>query len=322
MSLVTSALLSLATLLALAPSTAAATPVATPPDDDQIVGRVGGVDLTRSQYAEWLLERLGIDYLETWMREHAALQLAEAEGVPPTDEQIDATWDSEQARIIASFHKGDLSAFHKDIEGRGYSIESFTRLRKAQLRAEVALANVALARRSVSDEEVAARFDAMFGAEREVTSAQVLFFNMYKDVDPGTRPDPRTLKATAKARAEEALAAWSSGADFTLLQKDSDKLGSEFVSDGFIDIYRKDMLGVEVDQALRRIDRPGEISPPIVVWDGYVLIRLVEVRTVDLDTEREGIRAELMALPPNSAELSAVQRDADERAELELLLLH
>jgi hypothetical protein len=217
-------------------------------------------------------------------------------------------------------HHGKEDRYLNDLKGRGYSLETWAARRSDEIATDLCLTRLAQADRVITDEALQKRFTAIYGQAGEHTSIEVLFFSAYRNVESDERPDIPELKRAARERARAAGDAWRAGAELAALRADSDPIQSEFVKDGRVIAYRRDLLGTAVDRAVNSLDRAGEVSPPIEVFDGSYVVRLAERREVSFESVKGELTEMLAAEPPSSAERIAVREALFERDQGEVLL--
>jgi hypothetical protein len=297
-----------ATLMCLAPA-------------DDIVARAQGLEVGKAEYSAWLVERMGFAHLEEYMIETLILREAEARGQRPTAAELEAAHQSERNQIIARSYRGDEQAYKDDLRYRGQDPEAHDARRKSQLEPELCLDRMARARREVTDELLRARYAVIYGDLGEAVSVDVLFFSLYHGVDPeAPRPDLNAQAVLALARAQAAEKALRAGRPFEELRANSDPVQNEFVQDGHISQWRKNLLGDESELGLASLDDPGDVSPPIRVWDGYYVMRLVQRRQLDFEQAREELTALVIQDKPTAEEIGAVRTAIRNEYKVELLL--
>jgi hypothetical protein len=281
------------------------------------VARVDGQPLSSGAFCAWLTERLGRDHVMDFAVEHALERRASELGVLPTDAQVLAAYEASVQSVVDNIYKGDREIFVKSLEANGETLESRRRRLLPGMRVHVTTQAIALATRVVDAAAVQARFEVLYGTGGEVTRLEVLFFSAWKDAPgEGIPVDPAARRAQAVARADAARARLSAGEAFASVLADSDPPGSDFVVAGVVPVWRRDLLGPEVQQAVEQLDRPGDLSQPVGTWDGAWLVRLVSRAPVSLDAVRAEIEQELRAAPVDGAEEAQVRLQAEKRVEV------
>lgn len=277
--------------------------------DEHVVGRVAGEPVTADEYGAWLVERLGFAHAYDFLRERMLLAAGEAEDALPTDEQVEAVWQAERRTVINNVHHGSESDWRTALFTRGTSEGRHAARRRAQIRAELVLENLAQRAREFTEEQIQQRYKDIYGALGERLSLRVLKYDMWARAHTADdeRPDPEALRDVALERAEAAHAAWKAGAEFEALLAEADDPNSEFVVDGEIGVYRKLLLGSEVHDAVTQLDDVGEISPPVRVWDGYFVVQLIGRETATFEEARNEMIRVLKDTPPSAEELGAVE---------------
>jgi hypothetical protein len=288
---------------------------------DETVARATDLELSRAELGEWLVNRHGVPHVKSFLLETLVEREARQRGLHPSDAEVTAAWEAERLRVVEMLHRGKEERFLNDLAGRGYSIETWAARRQDEITAEMCLVRLAQADRVITDEALQKRFRAIYSEAGEHTTLEVMFFSAYRNVGSAeTRPDITKLKQEARDRAQAAAEAWRSGSGLADLVAESDPIQSEFVQDGRINSYRRDLLGTAVDRAVNSLDRAGDVSPPIDVFDGSYVLRLVERRDVSFDSVREELTASLAAEPANSAEREVLREALFERYQGEVLL--
>lgn len=290
-----------------------------PAGDEPVARTHSGLVLGRQEFADWLVERVGYSHVQDCITEKIVLSAAEEAGLLPEDDEVDAALAAERAFIVQNYHRGDEQAYVAELRARGLDPAAHERRRWHELRFLRALEKMAARERTISEDDLRQRFDQVYGELGERVVVEVRFFDLYRGVQPGDRPDLSRQKEEALARARAAREAWLAG---RLDEVDalSDVPKADVVRDGRIDPYTKRVLGNEVEAAVNSLDEPNEISPPLPVWNGAWLVRLVSRTEVDFAEVRDELLAELAASPVPEAEVSAMRRRLLDEARIEPLL--
>lgn len=288
--------------------------------DDEVVARAGDVSFGREAYAEWLLETFGHVHLEDYVLEHVIVIEAEARGLRPTEDELEAAFQEERQDLIDDFFSGDEARYIEDKAMRGIDLERHESRRRRTLLSELCLTRMAQAERVIDEAQLEKRYEVMFGDLGERTEVEVLFFSMYHGLRPGDRPDMTQADRDARARAEEARQAWLDGASLDELRPGSDPIASEFVDEGRIAQWRRKLLGNETEQAVNSLDSPGQIAPVVKVWDGYYVLRLVRREPVTYEGVRDELEALERAAEPTTEQLSQTRAGIKERYPAEYFL--
>jgi len=280
----------------------------TVPGDDPVVARATDTEFTRSQYGEWLVQRMGVQFLDEYVFANLVVRMAGERGLLPTDAEVEAAYENELLRVTDGGKTGDMASFTSDLAKRGYAIETWKARRLLELRTEMAHYRIALADRVVTDEWLRSRFKDLFGDLGERVNVEVYFFSAYRDLDPtDLSPDISALKAAAHERAVAAAAQLKAGADRATILALADPLTSDFVRDGLITGYRKQILGPQVERAVASLDDPGDTSLPVDVFDGTYVMRLVVREPVRMEDVHDELVAAIKAEEVTGSELAAVR---------------
>jgi hypothetical protein len=277
--------------------------------------------MTRTDLGEWLVDKAGLDYVREFMLQALVLEEAEKRGMIPTDEQVRLAWEAERDVLVRQYHKGQLARFQNTLTQRGEDPELHAARRMKSLQFELAREALARADRTITQEAMRKRFGEIYGESGSRMSLDVLFFDMYRDVPEGGRPDMGAMREESLVRATAALEALQAGESFAELQAASDEVNSAFVDEnGHIDLYRKGLLGKIVHKDVELLSHAGELTPTIQVFDGFYVIRLATIETVEF----EDVTAELFELmteaAPNASDMGLVETRLETASKAEVLL--
>lgn len=287
-------------------------------DEEQPVAFVADEGLPRSDYEDWLFDRFGVEALDEYIDVVAVERGARDAGIVVTPEDVAERHDAEVAAKIARFFRDDPARFEQDLARRGFTRETWRRFRERQVRHDLLLERLVRRRREITDEDIAARYEVIYGQDAERTTLEVLFFSHYHGVDPADAATVQRddLVARSRERAEGVREEMRAGAPLDELRELSDPIRNDFIDEGRIERYRRNLLGPELDEAIDMLDRPGETTPVVTLFDGQVLARLVERETVTLESARDAIERELREAPPTSTEVMELLTELREKYEL------
>jgi len=306
----------LSCLLLLAP---AQTPHPSGGQADQPVAIARDLVLTRGAFGDWLVDRIGIDHAQDFLVEALALREAERLGIAPDAAAVEAAWVAERDQTLAQHYHGEMEEYEAELRLRGFDPEAWIERHRREIAAELSLIAVARERRAVSEDELRQRYKDIYGELQERTTLEVLFISMYRGAEPGTM-DLARLREVALQRAEEAAEQMRAGRPISELLPLGDKVNSEFVHDGVISPYRTRLLGKEVEKAQELLDAPGDVSPPVSVFDGFYVLRLVERLPVTFEAVADELLAVAREATPTSNELLETRAALLEENEAEVVL--
>jgi hypothetical protein len=276
--------------------------------DDEAVARIGDRDLTASEYGQWLVEQHGYVFLDAFVLEKLLLLEADRVGVMPTDDDVERAYEDEVQDMVDRLFNGDREAWYQAQVRKGNDPAHVGPRRKHELKIMLCMNRIAKRDRVITDEQISARYAAIYGDLEEAITVEVLFFDLYSGMaDDAIRPELSVLDQRTRARADAVRARLLEGATIRSLLPLSDPVESDFVSVGRVDTWRRDLLGPEVDLAISRLDDGGDVAPLVKVWNGYWVVRLVERRIVTLEDVREELLTGLLEQPVSGAEQSLVR---------------
>jgi hypothetical protein len=268
-----------------------------------------------------LVERVGFASVEEYMLETLIVHAAEEKGVRPSAEELDAAFRAERTKVIKDTFRGNEQAYLNDLINRGRDPDSHDFRRRSELEPELCLDGLARASRVISDDLLRARYKVMYGDLGERVSVDVLFYSLYHGIGPeDARPDLNAKAVEAKARAEKGAAGLRAGRPLSALVADSDPIANQFVQRNHVRQWRKNLLGNETELALASLDDAGDVSPPIRVWNGYYVMRLTKLTTVDFEQAREDLIRVVRQDAPTSEEIGSARTAVKERYQLEIYL--
>ncbi len=296
--------------------------LAGPADDEPLVLQGPAIRLTRAEYGEWLVGRVGVPLIGDYLVEMLAIREAERRGLSPTDEEIRVARAEETERVIKYGYNGNPEKFWREKEALGYSREGWIRRREIEMRAELSMFAIIRADRDLGPEALAQAFAERYGPEPEHVVLEALYFSAYRVVDPDAaeRPDLGALKQAALARASAAAEALQRGAPLAELLPASDPASDLLVQEGRIDGWRPRQLGAEVDRAVAYLDEPGDVTPAVATFDGAWVLRLVERRPVTLEQARDELLAAERRRDVDGGELATLRARLLAEADCEVLL--
>ncbi len=289
-------------------------------NDSDAIATLAGDELTRGDYEDWLFTRFSAETILPYIEFRAIERAARDLGIVVTDEEVAAAYEAEAADKTERFFQGMPERYELDMQRRGYTEERWRERRSIEIRNELQADRIVLAQRVVTDEEIAERFKTIYGQDAEQTTIEVIFFSLYHDVEPGTAVDRDELMRQSAERAKIVVAKMREGLSLAELRELSDPIDNKFIEDGLVEQYRRNLLGPALDKAINLLDRPGETTDVVRMFDGHAAARLVVRKNVTLEEATPAIRAELAASAPTSAELTQLGQMLRERYDAASLL--
>jgi len=292
-----------------------------PAPEDDIIARAGPIEVRQPEFAAWLVDRVGYSHAEEFLMERLLVLAAEEQGLAPSAAEVEAAFQAERNQRIIDTFRGDEKAYMDHLISQGQSPEAHDARRRSQLEPEMCLDRMARKLRVFTDDMLRDRYKAIYGDLGESVAVEVLFFSLYHGVDPANpRGDVNAQSERAKDRATQAAADLRAGRLLPELLPGSDPITNAFVVDGFISQWHKNLLGAESELALASLDSAGEVSPPVRVWDGYLVLRLVKREEINFEQAREELVELMRQDKPGADELGTARTAVRERYNVEILL--
>jgi parvulin-like peptidyl-prolyl isomerase len=305
---------------ALAQSPAA--PPAHPPGTALVVD---GTPIGVPEYDAWLLREYGAGeapgHAVQIALEHEAARL----GLPVDDLMLRLRLDREIDARIAAAHGGVKARWLEELAVSGLSENGFRIRRSLELRGDMLAESIALATRKLTKELVQREFERRYGKSTRFLRVQILRVDLkFPPAPPGATGEQvlaerQRIVEQTKARMNLYRQQVKNGESFAEIAKAN--------SD---DAATREKGGV-MDEPLRLEEWPenvvlaisflgaGELSPVMRVDSSFVLMRALESRMIDLESEKEALLAYLRDAPPDAQEVSAVRERAGGNLSPELL---
>lgn len=303
--------------------TAGQAPTTTPASATALV--VEGERIAVDEYDAWLLRKCGEDEAPGFAVQ-IALELEAAQlGLPVDDLVLRVRLDQEIDKRIAGAHGGVKARWVDELAASGLSENGYRVKRGLELRGELLAESIARATRKLTKERVQREFDRRYGQASRFLRVQILRADMkFPTPAPGTTGEQviaqrQEILQQTKARMNLYRTQIQNGVPFEDLAK--------AYSD---DATTREKGGV-MDEPLRLDDWPqnvrlaisflhvGELSPVMRVDNSFFLMKVLESRMLNLESEKDALIAYLRDAPPDAQEISAVRERAGGDLSPELL---
>ena len=273
------------------------------------IGEVAGQPITLSSFSGWLTETQGRPHREAFKQTQLVHRLAAALGVELSVDEITARMDSDLTDRLELFYDGDRARWLEDLRADGRSLAGWRR--EASLRAhhDLSAEAILMTRRVVSEEEVRAEWEGIYGPGGEAKTVRWIFLK------PAAPPEDLEV---------DGFEAWLKGA-LEALEREARELRSRVVEDGedFATLARRRsedsqtraagglLPGIfdpraqpEVIAAAVTALKSGQVSMPVRLPGGYGLYQVIKIEHTPLEEVRAELRAALMKKRPSAVELA------------------
>jgi parvulin-like peptidyl-prolyl isomerase len=294
-------------------------------DPDPVALLVDGEPITRRQFASWLLRVRGEaswqQFANLWLVERRAQAL----GITVTPEELEARVQEELDALLEQSYRGDRAVLRAYLA----SARLDERLYMAQLaqrtRVKLLAEKVIVAERRITEEDVRARFEQLYGKEGRRVRARVILLEVPRpDLPPGLSKEEvnarvaaglEARKADAQRLRERALA----GEDFaTLARQESNEPLTRERGGELEGGFRADGWPAKVSNAVLALPKGG-ISEPLIAGRYWALFEVLDSEPVSFEQERERLFEEMRTRRPNVPEIAVYRNTLFQAASVELL---
>lgn len=293
---------------------AAAAPLFVPGAPERTLARFAdGTELSSTTYSEYLIEQTGLQPL----REYVFLELLRAEaeraGVALAEGELDAAVEERWLGFLDARFRGDRTALEAEFAEAHMLPRTYRFQLRGSLLRELLLPRLALQRREVTDEGVAAAFEQEYGAGGVRVVVRHLLLNRgntrrlleRQGVPPNTL-DADALDRHMLAKADELLAELRGGASFESVARRESHDRSVHQNGGVIPGYNYIRYGEVFADAVRAAE-VGAVVGPVQDTDRVHLLVVEERVVTPFEDVREELRAKLALADPGWDELMAVE---------------
>ena len=263
-----------------------------------ILARLDGEAITDAEYTRFLRAWEGMRLFSDFIDQRLVERRAAALGITVADDELDRLVDADIAKEIEQV-RGDTARHERSVARLNHTSGSYRRWKRFRLRPQLLLDRCIEATREISNDEVRARFEEMFGAEGIIHQVRHIMIYKNKHSSPEAALD-RCQEVMRKLEEEpERFAEW--------VKEYSDHAPTRR-NDGVITSYRpgsprrRSLFGEEFDRAVTAIENVGELRGPIETEWGYHVIQLLDRNQTSLEDVAESIRSELEKQPPTPRE--------------------
>jgi len=272
---------------------------------DAVLLTIDGSSLTRDDYLPWLLAAFGeLDarrMAETVRIEHAA----HAEEIQVTPEEVRARSLADLEVEIEHDHRGDRSAWRKELALTGRNHEQFMRELEIRKRHDLLVEELLLRERVVSEDELRSAWQERHGTDGRTIELRWI------------RIDAQSAAELEAARLEAAdlRRRLGEGEDFaTLAELHSDDAVTRARGGRPTQGFRLAHLPAPLAAAVRAL-AAGDVSDPLPHEQSVWLFEVTAIRVTPFDDVRTGLLEELRTRRPTEVELATkriqLTRDVD-----------
>ncbi|MBK7875583.1 MAG: peptidylprolyl isomerase [Planctomycetes bacterium] len=284
---------------------------------------IGGVPVSRGEYATWVIDLYGETFARTFAEDLLVHAKAEALGVRVDEDEVQARAREYVQDIVDRDFMENRQRWYDKLAVRGQTEEEFLREQCVRMRTSLLVEKLVLRERVVTDAEIRRRFQASLGPDgawREVS--KLLVSSRYEELDHGQPRedlvrDLATAVEKARLRAVEFVARLRAGADFaTLARAESDDPRTRSKGGVLSGAFKSDDYPDDVARAVLALPE-GAISDPIPLGPTWLVFWVRSLRKPALEDVRETLRAELQQLRPGLLEVRTYRNVLANQARIE-----
>jgi parvulin-like peptidyl-prolyl isomerase len=287
--------------------------------------RIDGEPVTRGEYARWLFDAVGETLVDTFVGEWLVARRARAERIEVDEAEVAARTEAYIRSLVSEGYRGDREAWVAYLELGGRTEKAFVRGIARRTRVDLLSERLWLRDRSVSVEELRARFARSYGpdgARRDVRTLRCPIRN--PDPPAGlTREELQArldeASAVARRRAEDLAARARAGEDFAQLVQAADvDLAAPEPAAAAPERFRPDSWSETVARAVAELE-PGQVTDPQLFADAWWVLELVDRRAVAFEEVRAELESDIRSSRPTPMETLAFRNQLRRQARVERL---
>ena len=277
--------------------------------DDTLLAVVGDHGITAGELRQRILARFyGRRALEGLIKERLFRDEAERLGLEVTDQEVGERVDEEIRAMLAELG-GDRDKLEQALVEQGTSFEERRRDLYHEYRNMLLIERVVLAQRQrwgVTEKALKARYDETFAK----TSIRVRHIAFPVNELPETAEQAEVVLAHAHARAQEAHAELTGGADFQELAKQRSGDPVTAPKGGLLGWVQRDALpDTAVAETIFQLPVGVVSSPVLQERYGYHIFLVEERREAQpYAAVRQRLEQEILESPPTSREIQSISR--------------
>jgi parvulin-like peptidyl-prolyl isomerase len=283
-----------------------------PADPKAPVLRIGGVDVPRAEYADWLLVAAGDAVARRYGELKHLERLAAEAGVEPTPEDLAARVEQTLEQVIALAYKGDRERWERELVASGGTLESWRRQAERQALADERLQGLWERSLEVTEEDAQRAWRERYGEGGVSLELRMIRIDTRAVAAPpdATKSELEKLSAAAIKEAQElaqdVARRAKEGEDFQALARAHSTDGATAAAGGVLPRgFRPDQFPQPVFEAIQKL-RPGQVSDAISIGLQNFIIELIGRREVPFESVKEALLKELREREPNQIELRSL----------------
>jgi parvulin-like peptidyl-prolyl isomerase len=285
--------------------------------------RINGEDVSRGEYARWLLDAIGETLVDTFVEERllrervaeAGFEVGEAEVTERTHEYL--------AALVAEGYRGNREAWVTYLQRGGRTEEAFVRRIARRMRLDLLTEKLFLRDRVLGPGEVEARFADAFGPEGLRREARMIMCAIRGfEPPPGlTREELQSRMGVASEEARLRAAALCErarlGGDFAALaRQSSDDDRTREAGGALPDRFRADQWSEPIAEAVATLE-PGQVTEPLLFGSAWFVFQLVSERRVTFEEVRDELEQEMRVARPFGTDLAGYRNELGKKARVE-----
>lgn len=297
----------------------------TAPSGATVLARIADEPVTRSEFAEWLLDAQGAIALPQFLESRMLAKAAKDRGCAVSDSEVNAAFQTEWNTVVKLRFGGNETRFLEELESGGHTRESYARQRAIAIRAEATLDRLAQLERDLSESALRARFEADYGSPPTRCAVSVIHISKFALEQEAIREGkPRSgstneMDTKAAALAKELIDRLAEGVEFATLAKDFSHDLPSRADGGRIAHLDPDRLGIAVWTATRALTPERPLSDIIKDGSGYTIVKLDGRSSVTFEEVAADLKSKILAAPVSGTERGETLSRLREKYAVEIL---
>ncbi len=286
-----------------------------------VVARLNGREITVQDYTAYLFASLG----KSKVREFIDRLLLEEEGkrleVNVSPEEVEDRVNNQVNSSLKALYQGNMEKFLDSLSKRGMTLDEHKQKLRQDTAYKLLEEKCILKTRSVTEDDVKARFEQTYGAGGVQFEIRHILFSTRRKATSGGPADtksPAAVEQEAREKAEKVLKELQGGADFIQMVRTYSEDDLTRNNDGRIPQYRKGYRGQEFHEAVIRLTEESRVSGVVRSPQGFHIVQLIDRKVTRIEDKREELLTVLKQQQPTAGERNALLKGLRDKAKIEL----
>lgn len=278
------------------------------PSASNVVAKIADEEVTRAEFAEWLLDAQGAVALPQFLEARLLDRAARDRGCVVSDAEVDSAFQTEWNTVVKLRFGGNEARFLEELASGGQTRDSYSRQRSIAIRAELTLDRLSQRDRDVSERALRAKFESDYGSPPTRLSVRVIQISKFALEQEAIRSGkPRSnstteMESKAESLAKDILARAEEGAEFEMLARDFSHDLESRTNGGLIPHLTVERLGLSVWTTARSLTEQRPLSGLVKDGGGFTIVKLEARTPVAFEDVARDLESAILAAPVSGTE--------------------